>query len=333
MTQAIYTEHPFARYVRILGRGKRSSRSFTEEEAYEAMKMILSNEVEDAQIGAFLLLIRVREETTEELVGFTRATREHIANTLPTINADIDWPSYAGKHKQLNWYILAALALADFGIPVFMHGANEHTPNRLYSDTVLHELGIIPCTTTESAQASLEKNNFAYMELKEFCSPLDRLIAMRSLLGVRSPIHTLVRLANPSNSPHLLTSIFHPSYRASHQEAAQQLGYQSMAVFKGEGGEVERKPDARCLVQTVQNNSLCDQEWEPLVSARASNETDFKIDKLRRVWRGTEKSHYGEAAIIATLAVVVLLMNKASSQHESLALAARIWEGRNTLRI
>jgi len=106
-----------------------------------------------------------------------------------------------------------------------------------------------------------------------------------------------------------------------------------MAVFKGEGGEVERKPDARCLVQAVQNNSLYDQEWESLMGARSSNEADFKIDKLRRVWRGTEKSHYGEAAIISTLAVVVLLMNKASSQQESLALATRVWEGRNTLRI
>lgn len=333
MMQTPYTEHPFAQYVRILGRGKRSGRSLTEEEAYGAMKMILSDEVEDAQIGAFLLLIRVREETTEELVGFTRATREYTANTLPTINADIDWPSYAGKHKQLNWYILAALALADFGVPVFMHGANEHTPNRLYSDAVLYELGITPCKSAKEAQASLAKNNFAYMELKEFCTPLNRLIAMRSILGVRSPIHTLVRLANPSNSPLLLTSIFHPSYRASHQEAAQQLGYQSMAVFKGEGGEVERKPDARCLVQAVQNNSLYDQEWEPLIDARASNEPDFKIDKLRRVWRGTEKSHYGEAAIVATLAVVMLLINKASSQQESLALAAKVWEGRNTRRI
>jgi len=333
MTKSAYTEHPFAQYVRILGRGKRSGRSLTEEEAYGAMQMILNEEVEDAQIGAFLLLIRVREETTEELVGFARATREYTANTLPKIDAAIDWPSYAGKHKQLNWYILAAFALADFGMPVFMHGANEHTPNRLYSDTVFSELGIPLCETSEAVQSSLAKNNFAYMELKHFCAPLDRLIAMRSILGVRSPIHTLVRLANPSNASHLLTSIFHPSYRASHQEAAQQLGYQSMAVFKGEGGEVERKPDARCLVQTVQGSVLLDQEWSALIDTRAENETDFEIDKLRRVWRGTEKSIYGETAIIATLAVVLLLSNKADSQQESLDLATKVWGERNTLRI
>ena len=86
-------------------------------------------------------------------------------------------------------------------------------------------------------------------------------------------------------------------------------------------------------MQTVQGSSLYDQEWEALMRERATTETDFKVDKLRRVWRGTEKSHYGETAIIATLAVVLLLMNKANSQQESLALAKRVWEGRNTARI
>lgn len=333
MKSTSVSEHPFAQYVRILGRGKRSGRSLTEGEAYNAMKMILDKEVEDAQIGAFLLLIRVREETTEELVGFVKATHEYNQHTLAQLNASVDWPSYAGKHKQLNWYILAALALADSGTSVFMHGANEHTPNRLYTDTVLRKLGISPCTSAEAAQAALNKDSFAYMGLHDFCPPLSELIALRSILGVRSPVHTLVRLANPSQSPHIVTSIFHPSYRSSHQEAALQLGYKSMAVFKGEGGEVERKPDARCLVQSVQNNTLSDEEWGQLISARSPNEQDFEIDKLQRVWRGTERCAYGESAISATLAIVLLLMQKASSQSEALELATKIWSARNFQRI
>ena len=46
-------EHPFAQYVRILGKGKTGSRSLTEDEAREAMGMILSGEVQDVQLGAF----------------------------------------------------------------------------------------------------------------------------------------------------------------------------------------------------------------------------------------------------------------------------------------
>lgn len=328
-----YLEHPFAQYVRILGRGKRSGRSLTEEEAYAAMKMILQGEVKDAQIGAFLLLIRVREETAGELAGFVRAAKEHTRNTLPHLTAQLDWPSYAGKHKQLNWYILAALALSDEGVSVFMHGSNEHTPERLYSDSVLSKLGIPVCVTAESAKSELKKYHFAYMELKNFCSPLHQLIALRPILGVRSPIHTVSRLLNPSCAPYLLTSIFHPAYRDPHQDAAQLLGYANMAVFKGEGGEVERKPDARCIVQSVQNGSKLEENWEPLLPEKSVNETDFKISKLRETWRGTVTSDYGESAIISTLAVVHKLMKSSLSQQESVELARNTWKNRNRERL
>ena len=55
------SEHPFAPYVRTLGRGKRARRSLTREEAADAMAMILCGEAEPAQIGAFLMLLRVKE--------------------------------------------------------------------------------------------------------------------------------------------------------------------------------------------------------------------------------------------------------------------------------
>ena len=62
-------EHPFAQYVRIIGRGKNVGRSYTEEEAETAMDMILADQVEPEQLGAFLMLLRVKEETPEEVAG------------------------------------------------------------------------------------------------------------------------------------------------------------------------------------------------------------------------------------------------------------------------
>ena len=69
-------EHPFAQYVRILGRGKTVGRSLTGEEAEAAMDMILANEVRPEQLGAFLMLLRVKEETPEEVAGFVRSVRK-----------------------------------------------------------------------------------------------------------------------------------------------------------------------------------------------------------------------------------------------------------------
>ena len=90
-------EHPFASFVRILGKGQKGSRGLTQEEAYTAMGMMLDGKVEDTQLGAFLMLLRFKEETAEELAGFTQAVRERV--TAPAIAVDIDWPAYAGKRR------------------------------------------------------------------------------------------------------------------------------------------------------------------------------------------------------------------------------------------
>ena len=55
-------EHPFAQYVRILGKGKTGSRSLSFEEAYQAFSMILKGDVLDVQLGAFFFFLRVKEE-------------------------------------------------------------------------------------------------------------------------------------------------------------------------------------------------------------------------------------------------------------------------------
>jgi len=88
-------EHPFAPFVRILGKGKRGARNLTREEAREAMGMLLDEKVEDTQLGAFLMLLRHKEESPEELAGFTEAVRERLH--APALEVDIDWRPMPAK--------------------------------------------------------------------------------------------------------------------------------------------------------------------------------------------------------------------------------------------
>ena len=135
-------EHPFAAYVRILARGKTKSRPFTEEEAEAAMAMILADQVRPEQLGAFLMLLRFKEETPEEITGFVRGARSTIKlpGTPPLV--DLDWSSYAGKRRQLPWFLLSVLLLSQNGIRIFMHGTEGHTPGRLYTSEALKALGL-----------------------------------------------------------------------------------------------------------------------------------------------------------------------------------------------
>jgi len=236
-------EHPFAQYVRIIGKGKNGARSLTYEEAYQAFSMILKQEVLDVQLGAFLMLLRIKEESVDELAGFVQATRDQL-NFAP-LSVDLDWSSYAGKRKHYPWFLLAALTLAQSGYKVFMHGASGHTLNRLYTEQVLEYLGYSICQSEQDVEYELEQHNFAYLPLEAISPVLSDLISLRNVMGLRSPIHTLARLINPFNAKATLQAIFHPAYRSSHQQTASRLGYQNSAVIKGEGGEFERNPDAQ----------------------------------------------------------------------------------------
>ncbi|MDP7182557.1 MAG: hypothetical protein QGF18_01690, partial [Alphaproteobacteria bacterium] len=65
----------FASFVRLLGRGPGKSRALTRGEAQQAMTLILEGRVAPEQLGAFLMLMRYRRETAEELAGFVEAAR------------------------------------------------------------------------------------------------------------------------------------------------------------------------------------------------------------------------------------------------------------------
>ena len=321
-------EHPFAPYIRILGKGKKGSRGFSLEEARDAMGMILRNEVTAEQLGAFLMLLRVKEETPEEVAGFVTAIRGFIG--YPEENqADLDWSSYAGKRRHSPWYVLSALLLAENGIKVCMHGAEGHTAGRIYTSEVLKPLGIKTCTTLDEARNEIANNNFSYMPLQTISSRLKDIIELRPVLGLRSPIHTVGRMINPWKAPCTIQAIFHPGYQKVHQEAAQIMGEPHLAVFKGEAGEVERNPDTDCTVSSVHNSDMHDEIWPALFSKRHVKEDSLDVNRLASVWRGDDVDEYAEAAITATAAIALRLMGKADSQQAALEQAQQMWASRN----
>ncbi|MBM4208099.1 MAG: glycosyl transferase family protein [Gammaproteobacteria bacterium] len=344
-------EHPFAKYIRILGRGKKGVRALTQDEAYIAMKMIMADAVLPEQLGAFLMLMRIKEETPEELAGFVVAAREFCiisversdspfdklrTNGLENQNhahlADLDWSTYAGKRRHLPWFILSALLLADNGIKVFMHGAEGPSSSRLYTETALSHLGINAATSPDQVAEQLQNQQFSYFSLAQFCPLLQKIIDLRPILGLRSPVHTLVRMLNPANAPYSMQGIFHPSYRAVHQHAAALLGQPHMAVLKGEGGETERNPDMDCLVQSVHHGELSEEIWPALFPRRHVRAESLNPELLRAVWQGDISDEFGEAAVIGTVAVALTLLGKASNQQRAQILAQEYWNERDRQR-
>ncbi len=327
-------EHPFAAYVRMLGRGKTLSRSLTIEEAEAAMAMILRGEVRPEQLGAFLMLLRVKEETPEEIAGFVRGARATFELPDPLPAVDLDWSSYAGKRRQLPWFLLAALTLAQDGLRIFMHGTEGHTPGRLYTRATLEALGLPVATSLAEAARRIEAEGFAYLPLEGMSPRLYDIIQLRPVLGLRSPVHTVARMLNPFGAPYLLQGIFHPNYMSIHQGAARLLGQPHMAVFRGEGGEIERRPNKRCEVLSVDDGALGAQDWPPMLSSSQQPRDEvMDIGRLIGFWRGEVADDYATAAVTGTLAIVLRTLGRAADPGAAQALAETLWAARDRERL
>lgn len=320
-------EHLFAQFIRIIGKGKTGARSLTYDEAYQAFSMILRNEVLDVQLGAFLMLLRVKEESVEELAGFVQATRDQLQ--FKPLQVDLDWSSYAGKRRHYPWFLLAALTLAKHGYKVVMHGASGHTINRLYTEQALQYLDYPICQNDLDVEQQLAQRNFAYLPLDVISPILSELINLRNVMGLRSPIHTLARLINPFNAKATMQAIFHPAYRSSHQQAAFQLGYQNSAVIKGEGGEFERNPDAKTLICGIKNGALYEHELPKLTDNRSPVEEELDLAVFKAVWLGQQTHEYGEVAITETMGIALYTMGVCDDYAAAMQNAQQLWQNRH----
>lgn len=328
------TEHPFARFVRILGKGKSGSRSLGQTEACEAFGMILRGETDPLQTGAFLMLLRVKEETGEELAGFVEACRQNMLKPA-AISADLDWSSYAGKRHQDPWFILSLLLLAQAGFRIFVHGADGHTPERLYTENAMRQLGLPVAQSWEQVSAQLDSAQLSYLPLRHFCQPLDALLQLKPLLGLRSPVNTLTRMLNPLGAPCSIQSVFHPAYAALHQQADRILGQTRSLVFKGESGEIEIKPQADTRLNMLTGTRTEEVLFARSIVDRVAPVTAPSVTALREMWRnGTltdnASANYATQAVLGTTAAALLLLQPeldlASARHH----AHTLWQARNT---
>lgn len=322
--------HPFSEYVRIIARGPNLSRPLTEEEMIDAARMVLRDEVDPLQLGAFLCVLRVRTEIPEEGAGFVKACREVFDIPADMPDVDLDWSSYSGKKRQLPWFLLAALCLAQNGVRIAMQGTEGHTPGRIYSREALEHLGIPIAGSLAEAADHMRQRNFCYLPLANLVKRLQDLIELKPILGVRTPINTFARMLNPFNAPHEIQTVFHPNYRDIHRDTAKLLGQKHMAVFKGEGGEAERRPTKPLLVQSLHDGELSEEEWPALLPEDLSKtDEDMNLDRLKAVWTGSTEDKYGEAAVVGTMAIALRLMGRADSPADAVAQAQTMWAARN----
>jgi anthranilate phosphoribosyltransferase len=327
------THAAFATYVATLGRGPGRSRALTQEEARAAFGMVLRGEADPHQVGAFLMLLRFRGEDAEEITGMIQAARDEaglgagLAWDDPGI--DLDWPSYgAGRTRGAPWFLLAALALARSGTSVLMHGSNDFSAGISVAEG-LAALGLAPAGDKASAAAGLRAGRFAYLPLHAMAPAMDRLLDMRRLFGLRSPVNTAARLLNPADAPFGVDGVFHPPYIEVHLGVAERMRRHRLLVLKGGGGEAERVPLKPATASVWDHAAGRSEIALPAVEGlRPHPPAGDTPDLFAAVWRGEAAPETPVQTIRATIALALLALQRAENPAQAMDQAATIWSQR-----
>jgi len=318
----------FTLYVQALGRGPGRSRPLTRAEAADALGLLLTpGAVDPHQAGAFLMLLRYRGENGLELAGLVDAARAAIGATPGHV--DLDWPSYgAGRTREAPWFLLSALALAGTGLRIAMHGSNEFSTGFTVAEG-LAALGRPVARDRATALAHLAEGGFAYLPLASLSPDLDRLLGLRRLFGLRSPINTLVRLMDPFDAAAGIDGVFHPPYIDSHIAAAQTLERPRLLVLKGGGGEAERNPAKPVAARLHRRGAEPAEILLPALIERPDGEAKpIGLDGFVGVWRGELGPAGAIQTIVGTMALALVASGRAQPA-EADAKAREIWQTRS----
>jgi anthranilate phosphoribosyltransferase len=263
-------------YIKDIGRGKDGARALSRAQAADLMGQVLDQQISDLELGAFCIAMRIKGETPEEMAGFLDATHARLNKVHTGQVPTVVLPSYNGARKLPVLTPLLALLLAREGVAVVVHGAATED-KRVSSQSVFAHLGVNATEHMGPAAAG----QVQFIATGVLNAGLDRLLAVRRVVGLRNPGHSMVKLMNPCDGAALVVSSYtHPEYLLSMSATFALIGQHALLLRGTEGeavADARRTPamdvfkDGQTLrVQAPQEGSLVQVPELPATDAAAT---------------------------------------------------------------
>lgn len=208
--------------------------SLSIEEARDAFSIIMSGEATLAQIGGFLMALRVRGETVPEIAGAVGVMREKMLRVeAPAHAVDIVGTGGDGM-KTYNISTLASLIVAGAGVPVAKHG-NRALSSKSGAADALTALGVKLDIGPQAISNCIHEAGIGFMFAQLHHSAMRHVGPARAELGTRTIFNILGPLANPAGVRRQLVGVFSPQWLHPIAETLQELGSESVWVVHGSG--------------------------------------------------------------------------------------------------
>lgn len=224
-------------------------------EAEEAFEVIMSGQATDAQIGAFLMILRLRGESVEEITGAASIMRARSSKvTAPASAIDIVGTGGDGKGT-LNISTAAALVAASLGVPVAKHG-NKAQSSKSGTADVLGLLGVNIDADIATIERCLATCGIGYMNAPNHHTAMRHVMRARVELGVRTIFNILGPLTNPAGVKRQLTGAFTQHLLRPMAETLKALGSEKAWLVHGMDGTDEISIAGPTYVAALENGRV-----------------------------------------------------------------------------
>ena len=299
----------------------------TEEQLRGIMSAMMAGRSDEAETAAFLVGLRMKGETAQEIAWAAAVLREHMVRWDAGRPGLLDTCGTGGDGSgTFNISTATALVAAAAGVPVVKHG-NRSVSSRSGSADVLSALGIKIDGDAEFARQSLRETNFAFCFAPQFHPALKHVAGIRRRLGIPTIFNCLGPLANPASAAHQMLGVGRPELLDRMAGALVKLGGGRSFVLCSRDGLDEVSLSAPTLAWEVHDGRMIQHEWNPedfglarcMLAELFAPHAQASAAIIHDVLTGVEGP--AQRIVLANAAVALLAAEKASTLRDGVAAA------------
>ena len=300
------------------------------DEMTDVMNQIMSDEATDAQIGAFLIALRVKGESVEEIAGAASVMREKATPIATKHDVIVDTCGTGGDHSgTFNISTTAAFVVAGAGLCVAKHG-NRSVTSQSGSADVLKALGVNIEASPETVSRCLDDVGIGFLFAIALHGAMKYAIGPRREIGARTIFNALGPLSNPAGATRQVVGVYSAALTETLAGVLATLGSERAFVVHGSDGLDEMTLTGPTRVSELKAGSVSTYDVLPgdfgLAQASADalkgGDADYNAEITRSILNGEEGPR--RDIVLLNAAAAIVAGDKAGDLNEGVQVAAEV---------
>ena len=238
-------------------------RDLSAEECAQAMNEVMSGEATPAQVAAFIVALRMKGETPEEITSCARVMRAKARRIEAGAEVVLDIVGTGGDARNtFNISTASAFVAAGAGATVAKHG-NRAVSSHCGSADVLRQLGVNIEAGPDVVERCLCEVRIGFLYAPMLHEAMKFAIGPRREIGVRTVFNLLGPLTNPAGARHQLIGVYDPALPPVLAAVLKNLGSERCLVVHGDDGLDEITTTGKTLVAELKDGEVTLHEWTP----------------------------------------------------------------------